>query len=223
MKIAVICALEQEIKHIAERLENVKRHDGFAAVTEGTAGGHTLYVAISGIGKTCAAAATQHLLERFGCEAVINIGLAGGCEGAPKRGGAVVADSLAFHDFDLRISETFSAYFGGFLADARLKAAALDACRALSIECVEGTVATGDVFVSDELRKDDIVARTGCSCVDMEGAAVALVALLNKKPFASIKIISDSADDSAEQDFLASLDKFAKSSAAIVVAMAERL
>ncbi|MBQ5412679.1 MAG: 5'-methylthioadenosine/adenosylhomocysteine nucleosidase, partial [Oscillospiraceae bacterium] len=64
-----------------------------------------------------------------------------------------------------------------------------------------GTVASGDQFISDNTLKASIIQKTGCSCVEMEGAAIAHISLKNGIPFCLVKIISDNADDDAGEQF----------------------
>ena len=72
---------------------------------------------------------------------------------------------------------------------------------------------TGDKFISN---KSDICALKkllpDVKAVEMEGAAVAQVAEQEKIPWAIIRTISDSADDSASDDFSKFLIKYSKSS-----------
>ena len=87
--------------------------------------------------------------------------------------------------------------------------------------CFIGRIVTGDHFISDAVVKADIVERLNPMCVEMEGAAVAHVATVNKIPFVVIRSMSDKADDSAEMSF----DEFAlgaaQNSAEIIIKMLE--
>ena len=76
---------------------------------------------------------------------------------------------------------------------------AKDACEIVNpeIQCFVGRVVTGDQFISDNRTKADLVQTFGGYCAEMEGAAMAQVATLNKVPFVIIRAISDKADDSA--------------------------
>ncbi len=219
MKIAVICALEKEIELIRAQMRGVTYHTGTYSVTEGTLANHILYVTISGIGKTCAAAATQFVIDRFTPDCIINIGLAGNTDPALRKGEVVVADKAVFHDFDLHISDFFAPYYDGFVCNEALHRLACTACRNLNLHFAVGTVATGDVFVNDEKLKLDIISRTSCRCVEMEGAAIDKVASLNGLPFINIKVISDSADEDADEDFAASVDEFTDTDTSIVCEM----
>ena len=52
-----------------------------------------------------------------------------------------------------------------------------------------------------EEQKDTILNNFDALCTEMEGAAIAHGAFLNKIPFVVIRAISDKADNSAEMDY----------------------
>ena len=86
-----------------------------------------------------------------------------------------------------------------------------------------GTVASGDQFICNKERKEEIVADTNAICTEMEGAAIAHAAWRNGVPFVVIRAISDKADDSAEMDFPTFEAIAAKQCAAVTQLMAEEL
>jgi adenosylhomocysteine nucleosidase len=64
-----------------------------------------------------------------------------------------------------------------------------------------GRVVSGDQFISDKAVKDRIKSNFDGMCTEMEGAAIAQTAYINKVPFLVIRAISDKADDSATVDY----------------------
>ena len=64
-----------------------------------------------------------------------------------------------------------------------------------------GRVASGDQFICDKEKKNEIITGTEALCTEMEGAAIAHAAWKNAVPFVVIRAISDKADDSAEMDY----------------------
>ena len=64
-----------------------------------------------------------------------------------------------------------------------------------------GRILSGDQFISDKEKKEYLITEFQGDCTEMEGAAVAHSAYLNKIPFVIIRAISDKADDSAEMDY----------------------
>ena len=217
MKIGIVCALESEIQLLRKHFSDVTEHKiGGVRITEIRACSHTLLLTISGIGKTRAAMAVQTLAVAFGCDVIINTGLAGGC-GDAKPGTAVLAQRAVYHDFDLNIlSNDRESYPDGFETDGRLTEYAGQALENAGIDFVRGTAATGDIFVADKFVKDAIVKRTGCVCLDMEAAAIAHAASVNSLPTVIVKVISDSADEQAATDFEAALRLYAERCAAFV-------
>lgn len=223
MRIAIICALPEEAALISG-IFNEMTTACLAGVTftRGTAAGHHLALCLSGIGKANAAATTQLVISAFAPEAIMNIGLAGNCTPALPLGGAVVAERLVYHDINIRLTAPAPE---DAVPDAHLVQAAVETLAALDIPFVAGTVATGDQFITDSAVRDDIIARTGAACVEMEGAAVAHIAAKNGLPFVTVKLMSDHADDIAGADFDACLavDAYCARSAAIVAGMIERI
>lgn len=76
-----------------------------------------------------------------------------------------------------------------------------------------GIVATGDTFVSTEAhRKAVLSAVPDALCVEMEGAAIAQVATVNRIPFAVLRSISDNSDE-AEKETSIDYEVFSKRAA----------
>lgn len=219
MRIAIMCAMAEEAALISEILEEATavRVAG-VDVTRGTAAGHQLALCLSGVGKANAAATAQLMISAFAPEAIINIGLAGNCTPALPLGGAVVAERLAYHDINVPLTLLSPREL---MPDAGLARAAAETLAALDIPFVAGTIATGDQFITDSAVRDDIIARTGAACVEMECAAIAQIAVKNDVPFAAIKLMSDHADADAGVDFddCLAVDAYCARSAAIISKM----
>ena len=62
---------------------------------------------------------------------------------------------------------------------------------------------TGDQFINDSKKKEYIKDNFSAIACEMEGAAIAQVAYVNKVPFCVIRAISDKADGSSHVDFAA--------------------
>ena len=202
MKIAVICAIDDEIKLLRDVMDDSSTSSVFGVhVTAGTISGHDVVVCVSGIGKTNAAATAQFVVCEYNPDVIINIGLAGNCEPGLPLGGAVVAQKLLYHDFNMKFAAEGPPYLTEYTPDPVLSELALRTCGDNGIEHTIGIVATGDVFVNDSAIKSDIVDRTGCSCVEMESAAIAQISHKCGVRYAVIKIMSDNADENAHDDF----------------------
>ena len=90
-----------------------------------------------------------------------------------------------------------------FPADPELIRMAKAACEEVNpeIQVFVGRVVTGDQFVAGREKKEEIASWTEGYCTEMEGAAIAQAAYLNRVPFVIIRAISDKADDSATVDY----------------------
>ena len=90
-----------------------------------------------------------------------------------------------------------------FPADPELIAMAKAACEEVNpdIRVFVGRVVTGDQFIAERSVKNEIASWTEGYCTEMEGAAIAQAAYLNKVPFVIVRAISDKADDSATMDY----------------------
>ena len=223
MKTAVICAMEEEIRPIIDVIPNtLRRREAGIELCEIDFDGHQVLIALSGVGKANAASCAQHLISAHGCGRIINIGMAGSCGSVPL-GGVIVPDTAVYHDLPMEWVKMQSPFVDSFTPDESLAKLAVSICSQLDIPCSRGTLATGERFVNDSADRADIRARTGCSCIDMEGAAIAHVAMKNGVPFACIKIMSDSADDVAQDSFNNSIKEYRLRSAAIVYGMLTEL
>ena len=206
MRVAIVCAMDEEIRLLREVMENAKEEERAGIrVTSGRLCGHDIELLLGGIGKANAAATVQFAVCTFRPDFLLNIGLAGNCTGTLPLGGAVIADRLVYHDFKMEWAAEAPPRKLFFTPDAELMRRVGGVCAKLGVPCLQGTVATGDVFVQDEEVRNDIVARTGASAVEMEGAAFAHMAEKNGLPYVVIKIMSDNASTGALEDFHASL------------------
>ena len=170
----------------------------------GTLWNQQAVVVQSGIGKVNMAICTQILVNVYEVDMLINTGVAGGLYKDINVGDIVISSDALHHDFDVtglgyKISVIPGMESSVFVADPELVEMAKDACEIVNpeIQCFVGRVVTGDQFISDNKTKTDLVDTFGGYCAEMEGAAMAQVATLNKVPFVIIRAISDKADDSA--------------------------
>lgn len=206
MKVAIICAIDDEARLVKQAMsDTVAKDTAGVCFTEGVMAGKAVVLCMAGIGKTNAAATTQLVINEYRPDIIINIGLAGNCLDSLPLGGAVVAERLVYHDFSMEIAAECPPFLESFVPDSELIALAAGACEKLGIPHANGTVATGDIFVESNALRDDIVSRTGAACVEMESAAVAHIAHKNGVRYAVVKLMSDNADDNARDTFHESL------------------
>ena len=186
-----------------------------------------------GVGKVNAAVATQLLIDRFGVNAVLFTGLAGGLVPYLKRGDVVISSSVVQYDIDLtafgRRPGEIPDLARTIDADPKLIHTTADAFEeVVSLEenerrMVVGTIATGDTFISDPSRIRWLQREFGAVATEMEGGAVGQVCQMNKVPFVVIRIISDGGGGSAAGEFIMFLDEASDLSYRIIIALLSRL
>lgn len=175
---------------------------------KGTIEGKEAVVVQSGIGKVNAAVCTQALIDRYGVDGIVNTGIAGSLKAEINIGDLVLSTDAVQHDVD---ATTFGDPAGqvpnmevfSFIADEKLRKLAKQCCQQVNPELsvFEGRVLSGDQFVSSKEKKEWLAETFGGFCTEMEGAAIAHAAYLNKVPFLIVRAISDKADDSAHMDY----------------------
>ncbi|PPE67259.1 5'-methylthioadenosine/adenosylhomocysteine nucleosidase [Caldimonas caldifontis] len=244
MTLAIIAAMHEELSAVLdlmpdERRERVAGREFWV----GHLGGQAVVAVLSGIGKVAAATTATLAIQRFGAQALLFTGVAGGLGKGVRVGDLVVATELLQHDMDaspifprhelplygLSRLRTDAAMSRRLLQAARSVAA--DAARVLGSDARaafgiatpavhDGLIISGDRFVSTSaesaaLRRElpDALA------VEMEGAAVAQVCHDHGLPLAVLRTISDRADDQAHVDFSAFVQHVARS---YTVALVER-
>lgn len=224
MKIAIISAMSEEIKSVSERLENSEKKNvsGFELVI-GTIFGKTVCCAVSGEGKVNAAMCTEAVILLYKPDFIINVGVAGGVKSFLKAGDVVVAEDVCQHDFDISalgykkgqicniesIKIPCDKYIGETLFNASREHGEINVYR--------GTVATGDIFVSDNSAVRNIDSEFDAYAVEMESASIGQVCYLNKVPFGILRAISDKGDDSAFSSFREFLDFAVEKTVDIVI------
>ena len=207
--VGIIGAMEQEVARLKEVMENVSITTRAGMdFYEGVLEGKKVVVVQSGIGKVNAGMCTQILADLFQVEAVINTGIAGSLNNDINIGDIVLSTDVLHHDMD---ATGFGYPLGqiprmdvlSFEADKKLIELADKACRKVLPEIGThiGRVVSGDQFISDKAVKERIASNFNGCCTEMEGAAIAQTAYLNKVPFVILRAISDKADDSATMDY----------------------
>ena len=218
--------MEVEIKTLKEAM-TLKESVDKAGMTfyVGTLGSRDCVVVKSGVAKVNAALCVQILADVFHVTQVINTGVAGSLDNRLNIGDIVISDKACYHD----VNATVFGYKPGmvpgmdlfFEADQNLivqvKTAAKKA--APDISCLVGTVCSGDQFIADKDKKDEIKKTFDGLCCEMEGAAIAHACSRNNIPFVIVRKISDKADGSDVMEYNVFEEKAAADCAAIVEQM----
>lgn len=242
MALAIIAAMHEELSAVLELMPDERRER--VAGREfwvGHLGGREVVAVLSGIGKVAAATTATLAIHRFGAQAVLFTGVAGGLGDGVRVGDLVVATELLQHDMDA--SPIFPRHelplygLSRLRADATMTQALCAAARALIAEAPhrfdagtlagfglatprlhQGLVLSGDRFVSSSEESQALRAELpDALAVEMEGAAVAQVCHDHGLPFAVVRTISDRADDQAHVDFTAFIQHIASRYAAVLI------
>ena len=231
-KLGIIGAMTIEVEQLKEKMTDISVTQR-AGMTffEGLLEKLPVVVVVCGVGKVNAAMCVQALCDCFGVTHIVNTGVAGSLCADLDIGDFVIGESAMYHDFDCHILNP--AYVVGqvpglsvraFPADTQLVKFAFDAAETVYAGHAKiGGVASGDQFVSEKQKKQQIIEDTQALCTEMEGAAIAHTAWRNGVPFVIIRAISDKADDSAQMDYPTFEAIAAKRCAAVTCEMAKKI
>lgn len=229
--IGIIGAMDEEVAAIREAMSGTRTADVCGiSFLRGRIGTEDAVLLKSGIGKVAAAVGAALLIREFAPRLVVNTGAAGAADPALEIGDIVIARECVHHDADVA---AFGYEPGALPNQPRFfrcgdelveRAAAIleqaFAGKTPRPRVVVGTAASGDSFVADMDRIRAIRSLfPGCSCVDMESAAVAQVCATLSVPALIIRAVSDRADHTGASDFSANLALAAGNSAASVIAL----
>ena len=228
--IGIICAMEEELDSIIKNLglvtKSIGSKTGFDVLTA-KYGVHELALILCGIGKVNAAIHTQHLLDLYSVEYVINVGVAGGLSKDLVFGDVVVATDLVEYDMDV---QSFGLPLGQI---PRMDVFAFR-CDPILLECADsiivanhktqkGRIVSGDQFIDNKLKAEFLHSHFNALACEMEGAAVAHTCHVNNVPFIVIRALSDMAgrEDAAKHSYNQLKDMTANNSSIIVKQLLE--
>ena len=242
--VGLISAIAEETAILRDRLEPgpAETHAG-VRFQPGLLEGIASVLVETGIGKVNAALVATVLAERFGVQAFLFTGVAGGLDPGLGVGDVVVAERLIQHDYGAIVEARLEPYRPGALpfgprhqplAFTPPEPLLLEARRALSLldlpempaaatgaearkpQLRFGTVLTGDQFLACEETRARLVAEHGALAIEMEGGAVAQVAEAYGRPYLVVRAISDLAGRESARDFTAFVAAAAAGAAAVV-------
>ena len=148
----------------------------------------------SGVGKVNAARATQILIDRMNPKYIFNVGVAGSISNSVDVMDIVVSDKLVQHDFDITGFNHEKGYIPnvGIYMDADKYLLDISKSVKTDVNVHIGTIASGDIFITDKDMSNKINTKFNALCVEMEGASIAQVCTLSNVPYLVIRSISDS-------------------------------
>jgi len=227
IRLGIISALHEEQRGLIGAMqERQVKTRGMREYASGKLWGLDTVCVLSRIGKVAAAATAATLIEHFGVSHLLFTGVAGGAGEGVCVGDIVVGEELVQHDMDSSpLFPRFEIPLTGvslFAADSMLSSYLVQAASSFLKEdfakvihakdCAKfnltmprvhhGLIASGDQFIAHsgkmDLIRQDLPATLA---VEMEGAAVAQVCFEFGVPFAVVRTISDSANETSPVDF----------------------
>jgi adenosylhomocysteine nucleosidase len=166
------------------------------------------------------------MLDYFSVDLIFNMGSSGASAPELEVGDLVIATEAIQHDFDLTawglkpgelIFEVFTAENGGlrfrsqqtFGTDPKLTQMAFELAQKIQLTDLEGyspkvyqgRIISGDQFIHQRSKVEELWQTYQSLCTDMEAAAIAQTCAVNRVPFLCIRAISDKADHSANISF----------------------
>ena len=229
MNVTIVVALQEELDafHGARDLASVPE-PGPAPAFRFRYGAAEVTLLRGGVGKASAAMVAQYAIDRFAPGYLIMTGIAGGLRSWLALGDVVVSRDCVQHDLDVTalgipLGQVPFTEHRFLAADPRLVELAL-ATPVPGQRVVAGRILTGDQFITaaDAARMERLHSLDG-DAVEMEGAAVAFVASVNRIPFVIIRSVSDHADAAAPADFRVWLRRAAANSYAVCAGILDGL
>ncbi|MCM3712731.1 5'-methylthioadenosine/S-adenosylhomocysteine nucleosidase [Alkalihalobacillus oceani] len=229
MRIGIIGAMDEEVELIKGKLDN--RQDTTIAGCEfhqGKLDGTEVVLLKSGIGKVNAAVGTTLLIQLFEPTCIINTGSAGGFHEQLKVGDIVISTEVRYNDVEATV---FGYEFGQvpgmpayYTPDQRLVEVAQKAAEKVGIHAVTGLIVSGDSFMSDHQRVEELKQIFNHPyCAEMEAGAIAQVCYQFGMPFVIIRSLSDIAGSDAKVSYDQFLETASVHSAKQVLLMVEAL
>lgn len=230
-KIGIIGAMDSEVYTLKDDTTDKKitQLAGMEFV-EGKLRGKSVVIVKCGVGKVNSGICADLLINHFGCNKIINTGVAGSLNNDINIGDIVVSVDAVQHDFDAtalgfekgQIPYTDMCIYE---ADESLRETAVSAAKesAPDKQVFEGRVCSGDQFIATPEQKEKIINDFNGLCSEMEGGAIAQACYLNETPFVIIRAISDKEDGSQHVEFETFQEEAARNCANIVEYMVEKI
>lgn len=205
--IGIIGAMASEVDGLKAELKRIQTKTiGNCEFYSGELYGKCVVVAQSGVGKVNAALCAQNMIAAYAPKLIINTGCAAGIGDGIQVGDIVLAHSAVQHDLDYGSLGNERGYIFGvdkiyLPADEATTMRIAAIAEGLGIHTRIGIIATGDQFLSERAKKEDIKQQFLADAVEMEGGAIAHAAYTNHTPFVILRSISDNGDEQAHVSF----------------------
>lgn len=203
----IIGAMTSETEKIIGMMTDVSRETvGGLEFTKGKIHGKDAVVATCGVGKVFAAMCAEAMILRYSPDEIINTGVGGALSDGLSVCDVLIAESVCQHDMDTSPLGDPRGEISGikvifFECDKGVRASLSAAAQRAGIDPKCGIVASGDAFIADKEKKEEIVRLFGASVCEMEGGAIGHVCYVNSVPFCVLRAVSDGANDDSPMDF----------------------
>lgn len=199
-KIGIIAAMQEEMLAIKEIMENIFEKQIYELVfVEGKINGKDCVLVQCGVGKVNSSRVAQILIDKFDIEYIINVGSAGTANIELNIGDIVIGKNLVQHDFDITAFGHKKGYISNVGEFIESDMYLIEKMEKVTNEITEkdykikiGTIASGDIFCTENTMKEKINKKFSADAIEMEGAAIAQVCYLDRIPFIVVRSISDS-------------------------------
>lgn len=199
--IGIITAMREEAQHIAKLfdLKATKRYHTIEIFEQ-----NGIVLILTGVGKIQAAIGTTILCQEYQPNQIINIGIAGSLLGNQASIGDVfLIDRIQQHDMYLPFEGSHLDYAKWQIT---IRLPEYQEIQGVTLHH-GGLCLTGDQFIDDADRIQNLASQTQASVVEMEAFAVASVAReFGIEDLIIIKAISDGADSDAKTAHMDNLD-----------------
>ncbi|MCF0126146.1 MAG: 5'-methylthioadenosine/adenosylhomocysteine nucleosidase [Clostridia bacterium] len=223
-KVGIVVAMQEEFNAVERKIKepSVKEIHKLKFII-GKIGKTTCILVRCGVGKVHAARTTQILIDNFNVDKIINVGSAGCINEKYNIGDVIIGRRAVQHDFDITAFDHSKGYIPGVGNEVRCEKESVDEIEKVILNRPDknynigfGTVATGDIFCTDNDMKNKIRIKFDADIVDMECGAIAQVAFLEDIPFIVIRSISDCPNGKNATDFDKNLKLASKRSANVL-------
>ena len=205
--IGIIGAMQPEVEAILGLIEDKKINcvKSFA-FHEGKINGKDVVVAQCGIGKVFAAMCAEAMILNYDLDYILNVGVGGALSDKLSICSIAISKGLIQHDMDTSpLGDPIGMISGINIIEIPANKGVVwkveEAVKDAGLNYEIGIIASGDQFINNKEKKDYIKNTFGAIACEMEGAAIAQVAYVNKVPFCVIRAISDSADGSSHMEY----------------------
>lgn len=205
--LGIIGAMEIEIALIRAKISNgtSAKIAGVEFVT-GYIENVMVTVACCSPGKVNAALCTQAMIDHFGVDQIINVGVACSLSDKVAIKNLVIATDVCQYDIDITALGEPPGYINGLntiyiKTDDEMSESLARVAIQSGENIHRGTVASGDTFIASGEQKKEIAVSFNALCGEMEGGAIGHVCRANNIPFASLRCISDGGDENSLMDY----------------------